>query len=52
MVVKVTKKIKYVCNGIISQNKCHEEYIVHGKFHGFSKSAQLSRYAAVIRKLL
>ena len=26
-----------ICNGTISQNKCHKEYILHGKFHAFFK---------------
>ena len=26
-----------ICNGTISQNKCHKEHILHGKFHAFFK---------------
>ena len=44
MAVKVTKKVKYA----IVQNKCYKEYILHGKFHAFSKSAQLLDYATLL----
>ena len=26
-----------ICNGTISQNKCHKEYILRGEFHAFFK---------------
>ena len=42
MAAKVTKKV----NGTISQNECHEEYIVHGKFHAFFKNTQLLHFVA------
>ena len=37
MAVKVTKKVKCICNGTMSQNKCLKEYILHGKFRAFFK---------------
>ena len=27
-----------ICNGTISQNKCHKKHILHGKFHVFFKN--------------
>ena len=37
-----------ICNGTISQNKCHKGYILHGKFHAFSKNAHLIDYATLL----